>query len=162
MATKCGDTSGSLMRAALICVYWLFILGPTGAYSQTTLKASQLIGEWKFVKLNFRMAGNKKWDESAFDFKLVINAADKEIFEGKYIFQSLTHDAHDGKKFVKVREIDLLGTISLSGNKIFFVLVGEADSVYYEGRFINEHTIEWLGYESGEHGWILRGTTIKK
>ena len=137
-----------MVRALPLCVLWLFFCCSTGAYSQTasTLKASQLLGEWTFVKFNFQMAGNKKWDQSTFDLKLVISAVDKEIFEGRYIFHSLTHNAHDGIKDTKARDINLLGTISLSGDKIFFVIVGEADSVYYEGRLINEahDRVAWI------------------
>lgn len=165
MVTQRGEITGSLIiRASLICILCLFVLGPTGAYSQTnsTLKASQLLGEWRSVKHNAQTVGSKKWDESTLDITIIINAVDKEIFEGKRILRFLAHDGHDGKNFIKEREMNILGTISLSGNKIFIITVGGADSAYYEGRFVNEHMIEWLGYESGEHGWIFRGTTIKK
>ena len=153
-----------MTRIMPIVAAFLLLISTFFAHSQSASKisAKDLLGEWQFVKHNFQMAGNKKWDDSTFDLKLIISAADNQIFEGKYIFQSKTHYAHDGIKDTKAREIDVLGTVSLSGDKIFFVLVGEADSVYYEGRLINEHTIEWLGYESGEHGWILRGISVKQ
>ncbi len=124
-------------------------------------KPPDLVGVWRLVDLQVFQAGNKSWDESSVAWRIHIKEQVDAMTKGIVAYHSTTYKGHDGNSETSERQIEFLGTISWSGDEVNLVTVGEADGSIYRGNIVNENMIEWVMYETGEHGWIGRAIAVR-
>lgn len=132
------------------------------AQSEAAPTPVNLVGEWKMGKSEIEMAGDQRWDHNTFQGGFTITKQTGAIVNAKSYFKLKDGRGHDGEMHVTEREVDLVGVISWSGNEITLVSHGEKDGWVFKGKIVNPDTIEFVAYETGEHGWVARYLALRR
>jgi len=132
------------------------------AQSERTTKPVNLVGEWKMEKSEVEMAGDQRWDHETFEGGFTITKQTGAIVNAKSYFKLNAGRGHDGKMHVTEREVDLVGVLSWSGDEITLVSHGEKDGWVFNGKIVNPDMIEFVAYETGEHGWAARYLALRR
>lgn len=134
---------------------YLFFGFPATSFAQD---APSLVGTWSSTHPAQSTAGFTVI-EVEFEFEEQQGA----LFNGKYRWrlppaQGVT--MNDGAETGFMGEEDLIGVIDWDNRSV--VIVDAADTGHFQGRLINNNTLEMIYFEAGENAAVARGVWVRQ
>lgn len=126
--------------------------------------APDITGTWKLVAGEVIAWNREARDHSEISGQLVIDKQTGGVFHGVMTWDnseaSAAAEFHDVEKVHSLVENEVLGVIDWDDKRIVIVDRDKDESVY-EGKLINGHTLQMIGFEPGEHAFATRFIYIR-
>lgn len=152
-----------VILAGFIAALWI---STETAYAEQGARhdAPDITGTWRLVAGEVIDWKGGTRDHSGVKGELVIDKQTGGVFHGEMTWDNTGAAAaaefNDGQTLSSVVKNEVLGVIDWDGERVVIV-DRDKDTSIYEGRLVNRHTLQMIGFEPGEHAFATRIVFIR-